>query len=147
MLIREFLQGQRGHDARHSAALSRRVVACYLSSGSGGVSSRFSSGTGSSITSAERISTAGEIPRFVGLSPLRAIFLVRACFGLSFAKRFLGVAFAAVRFADLLRVDLEALRTLPRALDLLFLAVARFFRCAMIATSQHVYCGSVIKRQ
>ena len=26
-----------------------------------------------------------------------------------------------------LRVDLEALRTLPRALDLLFLAVARFF--------------------
>ena len=66
---------------------------------------------------------------------------------LSFAKRFLGVAFAAVRFADLLRVDLEALRTLPRAVDLLFLAVARFFRCAMIATYQHEYCGSVIKRQ
>ena len=57
----------------------------------------------------------------------RAGFFAPARLGLSFVKRFFGVVLAALRFADFLRLDLEALRTLPRAVGVPFLTVARFF--------------------
>ena len=137
-------------DPNSAASSVRRkasAVPSYRSSDSGGVSSGrsgpspssrtsvssnsvmvISPGTGSSITSAMMVSTAGGIAGFVGLTFFRATFFAPARLGLSFAKRFFGIALATVRFADLPREDFDALRTLPRAVDLPFLTVARFFR-------------------
>ena len=67
--------------------------------------------------------------------------------GLSFAKRFFGVVLAALGFADFPRLDLEALRTLPRAVGVPFLTVARFFRWAMIATSSCVHPKNALCKQ
>jgi hypothetical protein len=92
-------------------------------------------GAGSSTALPMIVSTEG----FVGLIFFRAGFFAPARLGFSCAKRFFGVALAALRFADFMRLDLEALRTLPRAVGVPFLTVARFFRWAMIATSSCVH--------
>jgi len=81
------------------------------------------------------VSTEG----FVGLIFFRAGFFAPARLDLGFVKRFFGVALAALRFADFPRLGLEALRTLPRAVGVLFLTIAHFFRWAMIATSSCVH--------
>ena len=77
----------------------------------------------------------------------RAGFFAPARLGLSFVKRFFGVVLAALRFADFPRLDLEALRTLPRAVGVPFLTVARFFRWAMIATSSCVHPKNALCKQ
>jgi hypothetical protein len=93
-------------------------------------------GTGYSATSVMTVSTTEVVG---GLAFFLATFLTPARADLSFAARFFGVALAALRFADFPRLDLEALRTLPRAVGVLFLTIARFFRWAMIATSSCVH--------
>jgi hypothetical protein len=74
--------------------------------------------------------------------PSRVVAMLRTTppprvWALASPNAFLGVALAALRFADFPRLDLEALRTLPRAVGVPFLTIARFFRGAMIATSLH----------
>ena len=69
-------------------------------------------GTGSSDTSVMTVSTTEVVGGFVAF--FLATFLTPARADLSFAARFFGVALAALRFADFPRLDLEALRTLPR---------------------------------
>jgi hypothetical protein len=95
-------------------------------------------GTGSSITSTVRVSTAGLLGGFIDLPFFRATFFAPTSLGLALVERFLGVGFATVRLAAFARADFEALRVLPRAVDFPFRTVARFFRVAMIAT-----CSSV----
>src|SRR5262249_16485996 len=87
-------------------------------------------GTGSSTALPTILSTKG----FVGLIPSLPQ-RVWALASLNFFWRCLGRA----PFADFPHLDLEALRTLPRAVGVPFLTVARFFCWAMIVTS---CCGA-----
>ena len=82
--------------------------------------------TGSSITSTTTVSTTGVLGGFTALTFFRAFLAPRL--SLALAKRLLGVALDTVRFAGLLRADLEGLRALRRAIDLPFCTVGRFFR-------------------
>ena len=63
---------------------------------------------------------------FITRTFFRAFFAPRL--SLALAKRFLGIALATVRFADLPCADLEGLRALRRAVDFPFRTVGRFFR-------------------
>jgi hypothetical protein len=63
---------------------------------------------------------------FTTFTLFRAFFAPRLT--LALAKRFLGIALTVVRFAGLLRADLEGLRALPRAVGFPLRAVCRFFR-------------------
>ena len=83
-------------------------------------------GTGASTVSPMIVSVACVVEGFVGLTFFRASFFAPTRLSFSFAKRFFGVALAAVRFGDFPRADLEALRTLPRAVGVTILTVARF---------------------
>jgi hypothetical protein len=85
-------------------------------------------GTGSSITSTVRVSTAGLLGGFIDLLFFRATFFALTSLGLALAERFLGVGLATVRFTAFARGDFEALRVLPRAVDFPFRTVAGFFR-------------------
>ena len=73
------------------------------------------------------VSVACVVEGFVGLTFFRVSFFAPTRLSFSFAKRFFSVALAAVRFGDFPRADLEALRTLPRAVGVTILTVARFF--------------------
>jgi len=84
-------------------------------------------GTGFSITSTVRVSTAGLLGGFIDLPFFRATFFAPTSLGLALAEGFLGVGFATVRFTAFARADFEALRVLPRAVDFPFRTVARFF--------------------
>ena len=77
------------------------------------------------------VSSAGERAGFVGLTFFRETPFAPARLSLALVKRFFGLA--EVGFAALPRADLEVFRTLPRAIDFLFLTAARLFRTAMIA--------------
>jgi hypothetical protein len=93
-------------------------------------------GAVSSITSTVTVSIVPGPLGFFVRACFRAIFFA-GCLGLSFALRFFGVALAPDFFVVVLRTD-EILRVLLRAIDFRFLAVARFFPLAMIAT---LSCG------
>ena len=99
-------------------------------------------GTGSSTALPTIVSTKG----FVGLifsAPASLPQRVWALASLNFFWRRLSRA----PLADFPDLDLEALRTLPRAVGVPFLTVARFFRWAMIATFSCVHPKNALCKQ
>jgi hypothetical protein len=88
------------------------------------------------MTSTTTVSIAGP-SGFIRCPFFRVAFFVAARFGL---------AAAAVRFAAFRRDELDTLRALPRAAELLLRAFGRFFDCvflrlAMIDLPPAVYCN------
>jgi hypothetical protein len=85
-------------------------------------------GTGSSIMSTMTVSTAVVPGGFRRLAFVGTTFFATERFDLALVTRFLFTALAVVRFAVFPRMDLAALRALPRVATFPLRAAARFFR-------------------